>query len=100
MPGLDIAFAKKTDAQGYEAVASLFRAAARAEQIHLENHAAVIREMGAQPPADIKKAVVDPTKTKLLKSASKGEAYQQDTMYPRFVKQAKADGSAGAVQSF
>jgi rubrerythrin len=95
-----LAFAKKAEAEGYGAVASLFRAAARAEEIHLENHAAVIRAMGAEPHARMKPVVVGSTKTNLVKSASKGEAYERDTMYPRFIRQAQADGNQAAARSF
>ena len=38
-------FAKKADEEGYGKVASLFRAAAKAEQIHAANHAEVIRQL-------------------------------------------------------
>jgi rubrerythrin len=95
-----LAFAKKADEEGYGGVASLFRAAARAEEIHLNNHAAVIKKMGAEPHADIKTPAVGTTKSNLVKSASKGEAYERDTMYPAFIKQAKSDGNQDAVQSF
>ncbi len=95
-----LAFAEKADKEGYGSVASLFRAAARAEEIHLNNHAAVIKKLGAEPRADIKTPVVSTTKSNLVKSASKGEAYERDTMYPRFIKQAKSDGNQDAVQSF
>src|ERR1019366_4733743 len=44
-----VAFAKKADDEGYGEVASLFRAAARAEEIHASNHSAVIRKLGAEP---------------------------------------------------
>src|SRR5579864_6695363 len=48
-----IAFAVKADAEGLHGAASLFRAAARAEQIHANNHARVIRQIGAEPVAVI-----------------------------------------------
>ena len=40
------AFAVKADEEGYLKVASLFRAASRAEQIHAANHSASYREIG------------------------------------------------------
>jgi rubrerythrin len=95
-----LAFATKADKEGYGAVGSLFRAAARAEEIHLNNHAAVIEKIGAEPRADVKSPAVATTKSNLVESASKGEAYERDTMYPRFIKQAKTDGNQDAVQSF
>src|ERR1035441_8687898 len=41
-----VAFADKADKEGYGEVASLFRAAAKAEEVHAANHAAVIKKMG------------------------------------------------------
>jgi rubrerythrin len=93
-------FAKQADSEGYSKVASLFRAAAAAEQIHLTCEAAVIREMDAMPQADIKTAPVKSTKQNLEDSANKGEAYERDTMYPQFIKQAKKDGHGEAAQCF
>ena len=95
-----LAFAQKADAEGYAQVASLFRAAARAEQIHLTNHAAVIRQMGAEPHAIIEMPLVRSTKENLEASANKGEAYERDTMYPGFIKQAQAEDNGAAVQTF
>ncbi|HEX2973978.1 MAG TPA: ferritin family protein [Tepidisphaeraceae bacterium] len=93
------AFAQKADAEGYGAVASLFRAAAKAEQIHAAAHAAVIKKLGAQPKADMQEPEVKGTKEN-LQAAIKGETYERDTMYPEFLKQARADGNADAVRSF
>jgi rubrerythrin len=93
-------FAKQADSEGYGKVASLFRAAAAAEQIHLTCEAAVIREMDATPQADVKAATVKSTKQNLEDSANKGEAYERDTMYPRFIKQARTDGNKEAAQCF
>lgn len=95
-----LAFAEKADLEGYLGVGSLFRAAARAEQIHLTNHAAVIREMGAEPQAEIKTPVVKSTLQNLLASANRGEAYERDTMYPQFIKQAHLEVNLGAVRTF
>ena len=95
-----LAFAQKADVEGYAQVASLFRAAARAEQIHLTNHAAVIRQMGAEPHAVIEMPVMKSTKENLEASANKGEAYERDTMYPGFIKQAQAEDNGAAVQTF
>lgn len=95
-----LAFAQKADEEGYRGVGSLFRAAARAEQIHLTNHAAVIRELDAEPQATIVTPVVKSTLQNLLASANRGEAYERDTMYPRFIKQAHLDVNLGAVRTF
>ena len=51
------AYAVRAEAEGMNGAASLFRAAARAEQIHAGNHARVIRHMGGdvedEPLADL-----------------------------------------------
>jgi rubrerythrin len=95
-----LAFAQKADSDGYGQVASLFRAAARAEQIHLTNHAAVIRKMGVEPTATIEKPAVKSTRENLEGAANKGEAYERDTMYPEFIKQANGEGNQDAVLTF
>lgn len=94
-----LAFAKKADAEGYGNVASLFRAAAKAEEIHAANHAAIIKKLGAEPRADVKAPEVKSTKEN-LEAAIKGESYERDTMYPDFIKQAKLDKEKAAVEAF
>ena len=94
-----LAFAEKAQAEGYGPVASLFRAAARAEEIHANNHAAVITKMGAKPKADIALPEVKTTAENLL-AAVKGETYERDTMYPGFIKTAKKEGNRDALKSF
>jgi rubrerythrin len=93
-----LAFAAQADKEGYGEAASLFRAAARAEEIHSSNHAAVIKEMGATPAAKIDTPDVKSTREN-LEAAIKGESYERDTMYPEFLKQARADQNKAAIKS-
>ncbi len=94
-----LAFAAKADEEGYTKVASIFRAAARAESIHASNHAAVIRDLGAEPTAVIETPVVKTTADN-LRAAIAGESYERDTMYPDFIAAAKAEGQKDAIRSF
>lgn len=94
-----LAFAQKAENEGYGKVASLFRAAAKAEDIHASNHAAVIRKLGGTPTADVKTPEVKST-AENLQAAIKGESYERDTMYPDFLKQARQDGNNDAVRTF
>ncbi len=94
-----LAFAQKAEAEGYAQVASLFRAAARAEEIHAANHAVVIKKLGGTPTAKIEKAEVKSTKEN-LEAAVKGESYERDTMYPEFLKEARASRKTNAIQTF
>ena len=80
-----IEYAKKADEEGYQGVASLFRAAAAAEEIHFKNHAEVIKKLGGTPKADIQLPKILSTKENLV-DAIKGENYEHDVMYPDFLK--------------
>jgi rubrerythrin len=92
------AFAKKADEEGYKTVASLFRAASEAERVHVENHAKVIRQLGAEPKADIKTPEVKST-AENLQTAIDGEDYEWKKMYPEFIAQAKVDEQDDAVRT-
>jgi len=94
-----LAYAKKADEEGYGKVASLFRAAASAEEIHLNNHAQVIAGMGGTAKADIKLPEIKSTMEN-LKDAVKGETYERDTMYPEFIAQAQKESNADALRTF
>jgi rubrerythrin len=93
-------FAKQAQTEGYGKVASLFRAAAAAEEIHRTCEADVIKQMGATPTAEVKLPPIKSTKQNLEDSANKGEAYERDTMYPRFIRRARKDGSKAAARCF
>jgi rubrerythrin len=93
------AFAEKADEEGYGRVASLFRAASRAEEIHAANHATVIRALGGTPQADVQTPKVLTTDEN-LRTAIAGETYERDTMYPEFLAQARADRNRDALQTF
>jgi rubrerythrin len=94
-----LAFAQKADEEGYPQVASLFRAAARAESVHVTNHEFVIRATGAVPFKLAEFPVAQSTPENLA-AAMKGEAYERDTMYPAFVAQADAEEDRDAARTF
>ncbi len=93
-----LAFAQKADEEGYGKVASLFRAAARAEEIHARNHAEVIKKIGGTPNATIETPVVKSTREN-LEAAIQGETYERDVMYPAFLKVARVEGNRDAIQT-
>ncbi len=93
------AFAIKAETEGYLRVAALFRAAARAEQVHAAHHARVIRKMGGTPVATIHALEVKSTREN-LQAAKAGEEYERDVMYPTFIKEAKGPADKEAVRSF
>jgi rubrerythrin len=93
------AFAFKADHEGFSDVASLFRAAARAEQIHAENHAKVIRKFGGEPKCTIHEVKVGLT-AENLGAAIAGEEYERDVMYPAFLAEAQAMKQTAAERTF
>jgi|SRR5208337_1416289 len=94
-----LAFAKKADEEGYGEVASLFRAAAKAEEIHARNHATVIEKMGATAVFKLEPVEVKTTR-KNLKAAIEGETYERDIMYPEFLEEAKRQQATAAIRTF
>jgi rubrerythrin len=92
-------YAKKADAEGFTKVASLYRAAARAEEIHAGNHAAVIKKMGGTPKSEVKLPAIKTTRENLEDSV-KGETYERDTMYPEFLLEARNTGNKDALRTF
>ncbi len=94
-----LAFAAKADQEGYAEAASLFRAAARAEQIHAANHAAVIVRMGGKAEAKIESVEVKSTREN-LQAAIAGEIYERDVMYPQFSAVAEKEKNPAALRTF
>ncbi len=93
------AFAIKAEVEGYLRAAALFRAAARAEQVHAAHHARIIQKLGGTPVAKIHAPEVKSTREN-LEAAKAGEEYERDVMYPTFLKEAEASGYKEAVRTF
>jgi rubrerythrin len=94
-----IAFAAKADVDGLYGVASMFRAVARAEKIHAENHARAIEQLGGEAIDDADPVGLSTT-LENLKTALAGEQYEIETMYPGFLKEASESKNAAAIRSF
>jgi rubrerythrin len=92
-------FAAKADADGLHGAACLFRAAARAEQIHAANHARVIKQLGGEATCQIHTAEVKTT-LENLKTALGGEQYEVETMYPDFLAEATERKNTAAIRTF
>lgn len=74
-----LAFAEKADEQGSGQVASLFRSAAHAEEVHAANHAEVIKQLGGDQVAEIDAPEVRSTGEN-LRAAVQDESYERDSM--------------------
>ena len=93
------AFAVRADEDGLGGIAGLFRAAARAEQIHAGNHARVLGQLGGHAECVIHPVEVKTTREN-LEAALDGETYEIETMYPGFLAEATERNATGAVRTF
>lgn len=94
-----LAFSQKADEEGYGAVASLFRAAAAAEEVHGNNHEKAMRTLGGNPDVKVETPVVHSTREN-LEAAISGESYEFKSMYPEFVNQARRGAFVPAIVTF
>ena len=92
-------FAEKADDDGLFGIASLFRAAARAEEIHAHSQARAIRQLGGEAKASIEPADAGDT-LENLREALAGETYEIETVYPLFIEEARILINATAARSF
>jgi len=92
------AYSKKAELEGYHQIALLFKAASASENIHANNHKAVLQEQGVSLPAIKPEFTVKTTKEN-LQDAIAGETYEVTTMYPGFLTTANAAGNQLAMIS-
>jgi rubrerythrin len=93
-------FAAKAESEGEKYAARLFRAAAKAEEIHAAKHAKVIKALGGTTPELVREEAAVGTTKENLEASIKGETYEQQKMYPAFVATATEEGAAKAVKTF
>jgi len=93
------AYAVRADAEGLPGAASLFRATARAEQIHANNHGRVIRQMGCEATAEMHEIQIETTKEN-LKRALTDQRFKSNSLYPLFLTEAVSLFDATAIRSF
>ncbi|HET8798875.1 MAG TPA: rubrerythrin family protein [Thermoanaerobaculia bacterium] len=75
------AFAKKAEEEGYLGVASLFRAAARGEGVHLRRFVEAMQARGLNPPGEVEHHPVVGSTADNLRNASAAEAAERDGTY-------------------
>ncbi len=92
------AYSKKAEAEGYHAIAILFKAASASEKIHANNHKAVLEDAGQTVPQITPQFTVNSTREN-LNDAIQGETYEITTMYPQFIRIANGLGDQFALAS-
>src|SRR5258708_27291480 len=93
------AYAVKADEERYPGIASLFRAASRAELIHASNHARVLRHMGGSTLIEMPKPRTEGTREN-LKAALVDQKFEVDYLYPTFLISAVPLFDSTAIRSF
>jgi len=93
------AFAVKAQEEGNEAVAKLFLAASKAEDIHAANHRKVLEGLGEKMDEFVPSFEVKTT-LENLQAALEGETYEVDSMYPQFLLDAATEKVEKATKSF
>ncbi|MGA9407201.1 MAG: ferritin family protein [Bacteroidota bacterium] len=93
-------FSKNADKNRYSAIANLYRAVSRSEEIHAEMAAALLRSKGV----DVTPYVADPiaigTVMQTLRLALSEESLETESMYPNLARTANAEKFVAAVESF
>jgi rubrerythrin len=92
------AYSKKAEQEGQHAIAMLFKAASVSENIHANNHKAVLQESGVAVSVIKPEFTVKTTKEN-LQDAIAGETYEVTTMYPEFLTAANEAGNQLAMMS-
>ena len=93
------AFAVKADEEGYKKVGQLFRAAAESKNVQLVTIDKAITELGGKPSMKMNKVVAKSTKEN-LEWALKDASDEADTMYPKYMADAKPSGVKSAMVAF
>ena len=92
-------YATRADEEGLYGIASLFRAIARAEQIHASNHARVLRHMGGSTVFEAALPRVENT-FENLRSVLVDQKFEVDYLYPTFLLNAVPLFDSTAIRTF
>jgi rubrerythrin len=93
------AFAKKADEEGFKGVATLFRAAAKAEQVHAQRFGEALKKRNIKPVEIPYEPEVRATRENLL-SSMEMEREERDNIYLAGMKRAKELGQKEAAELF
>lgn len=96
---LYLEFAKKADQEGYGQIASMFRAVARAEQIHAAAKESLIQQLGGAPEKSSEPMDVGTTREN-LEFALASETYESGEMYSDAEETARKEKQPDAERAF
>ncbi len=79
-------------------VADLFKAAARSEQIHADNHARQIRSLGGEPIEPPEESVPERKTYQTLRFALRTEQFECESLYPTMIRTAEVEKLSEVVK--
>lgn len=94
------AFAKEAEKNKLPAIAKLYRALLRSEQIHTSNHLAILKKHGLQPAEPKPEKIVVGSWKQTLKMALSMEDFAVNSLYPGLIRLADCDSCAEAAKEF
>ncbi len=93
-------FAGKAEAERVKNVAELYRAAARSEDIHAANHAALLPQYEMKPEEPERDSVPVGSLLQTLKMAVSSEEIESDRLYPNLIHTAELEKDSAAIDQF
>ena len=93
-------FSKRAERDRYGAIANLFRAASRSEQIHAEMAVALLRSKGVEVKPYTPDSIIVGTIMQTLRMAISDEGLETESMYPNLVRSAELEKFSEAAESF
>ncbi len=93
-------FSKNADKNRFSAIAKLFKAVSRSEEIHAQMAAALLKSKGAQVVPYIPESIVVGTVMQTVRMAMSDESLETESMYPNLLRTAKAEKFQEAAESF
>lgn len=93
-------FSKKAERDRYGAIANLFRAASRSEEIHAEMAAALLRSKGVEVKPFTPDSITVGTVMQTLRLAISDEGLETESMYPNLARTAELEKFPEAAASF
>lgn len=93
-------FSQQAEHDRFFNVATLFKAISRSEKIHTENHANLIRAMGAEPKEQPIDSLPASETLQRLKFALNTESFEYESLYPAMTRTAEREKLPEAVRQF
>ena len=93
-------FSKNAETNRFSAIANLYKAVSRSEEIHAEMAAALLRSKGVEVNPYVADSIIVGSVMQTLRMALSDESLETESMYPNLARTAKAEKFQEAVELF